>query len=69
MRGLRLEEPEPGPVFPLPFGRRPSLLGPSFARWGIRLSSRPAFRRAGPPDPNGVAVLRMSKTRPGRVPP
>ena len=45
------------------------LLGSSFARCGTRPSSRSAYRRARPPDPNGVVVLHMSKTRPGRAPP
>ena len=35
----------------------------------LQPSSRSAYRRHQPPDPNGVVVLRMSKTRPGRAPP
>ena len=48
---------------------------PAFASWAIlRPLGNPALLTvglpaAGPPDPNGVAVLRISKTRPGRVPP
>ena len=45
------EEPAHGPGFPLPFGRRHSLLGPSCARWGVEPSSRPADRQARPAGP------------------
>ena len=50
-------------------GRRAwrSLLGSSCARWGVEPSSRSAYRRASPPDPNGVVVLHRSKSgRAGR---
>ena len=49
------------------FGCRPSLPGSSCARWGVHL---PHGRPTGVdlPDPNGVVVLHMSKTRPGRAP-
>jgi hypothetical protein len=57
------------PVSCCHFGDRHSLLGSSFARWGVQLSLRSACRRASPPDPNGIVVLHMSKTRPGRAPP
>jgi hypothetical protein len=59
---------EPSQVFLPPLSRRHSLLGSSCARWGVEPSSRSAYRRY-PPDPNGVVVLHMSKTRPGRAPP
>ena len=69
MREPPAEEPARRPGFLLPFGRRPSLLGSSCARWGVQPSSRSAYRLAfGSPDPIGVVVLRMSKTRPGRAP-
>ena len=41
----------------------------SFSRWGIGSPSRSAYRhRRQAPDPNGVVVLHMSKTRPDRAP-
>ena len=49
--GPPAEMPARGPGFLLPFGHRPSLLGSSFARWGIQPPSRSAHRRdtaAGP---------------------
>ena len=51
MREPLAEEPVRGPGFPLPFGRRHSLLGPSCARWGVEPSSRPADRQAVPAGP------------------
>ena len=51
MREPLAEEPVNGPGFPLPFGRRHSLLGPSCARWGVEPSSRPADRQAQPAGP------------------
>ena len=51
MREPLAEEPVNGPGFPLPFGRRHSLLGPSCARWGVEPSSRPADRQAVPAGP------------------
>jgi len=48
------------------FGHRHSLLGSSCARCGTQPSSRSAFRRASPPDPNGVVVLHMSKDATGQ---
>jgi hypothetical protein len=54
------------------FGHRHSLLGSSCARWGLHLPhNRPTGGQptVKPPDPNGVVVLHMSKTRPGRAPP
>jgi hypothetical protein len=44
MRELPAEVPARRPGFLLPFGRRPSLLGSSCARWGIEPSSRSADR-------------------------
>ncbi len=52
-----------------PFGCRRWLLGSSCARWGVGPSSRSAYRTRGVPDPIGVVMLRMRKTRPGRAPP
>ena len=46
------EEPVHGPGFPLPFGRRRSLLGSSCARWGIAPSSRSAYRQGRPAGPH-----------------
>ena len=59
------------PGFPLPFGRRHSLPGSSYARCGIRPSSRSACRTThhAVPDPNGVIALHTGQTRPGWVPP
>ena len=48
-------EPASGPGFLLPFGHRHSLLGPSCARWGIRLSSRSAYRQANRRTPSGLS--------------
>ena len=58
----------PGYGFPAPFGRRPSLLGPSCARCGIE----PPFRRSSGlldlrPDHNGVAAFHTSEIRSGWV--
>ena len=58
----------PGYGFPTPFGRRPSLLGPSCARCGFP----PSFRRSSglldrSPDHNGVAAFRTSEMRSGWV--
>ena len=69
MRQPLAEEPVHGPGFPLPFGRRHSLLGSSCARWGIAPSSRPAYRQDVLPDPIGVVTFRMVEMRPGWVPP
>src|SRR5207237_1279923 len=41
MREPLAEEPVNGPGFPLPFGRRRSLLGPSCTRWGVLTSLLP----------------------------
>ena len=43
-RWRRSQHPVPG--FPLPFGRRHSLLGSSCARWGVVPFLRPAYRQA-----------------------
>jgi len=51
MREPLAEEPVNGPGFPLPFGCRHSLLGPSCARWGVEPSSRPADRQVAPAGP------------------
>ena len=58
----------PGYAFPSPFGRRPSLLGPSCTRCGIK----PPFRRSSGllhrgPDHNGIAAFRTSEMRSGWV--
>ena len=58
----------PGYGFPAPFGRRPSLLGPSCPRCGVK----PPFRRSSGlldlrPDPNGIAAFRTSEIRSGWV--
>ena len=58
----------PGYRFPAPFGRRPSLLGPSCARCGVE----PPFRRSSglldqSPDHNGIAAFCTSEIRPGWV--
>src|SRR5262245_36088499 len=58
----------PGYGFPSPFGRRPSLLGPSCTRCGVK----PLFRRSSSlldqgPDHNGVAAFRTSEIRSGWV--
>ena len=59
--------------FPVPFGRQPSLLGPSFpagdlcrrCRWPTRLVGiLPLSRR----DPSGVSTFRTCEGRPGWVP-
>ena len=50
------------------FGCRPSLLGSSCARWGSSAFLAVGLPAVDPPDPNGVVVLHMSKTRPGRAP-
>src|SRR6266849_5256962 len=58
----------PGYGFPAPFGRRPSLLGPSCARCGVP----PSFRRSSglldrSPDHNGIAAFSTSEMRSGWV--
>jgi hypothetical protein len=57
------------PVSCCPFSCRHWLLGSSCARWGTGPSLRSAYRHGDVPDPIGVVMLRMSKTRPGRAPP
>jgi hypothetical protein len=60
----------PGYVFPSPFGRRRSLLGPSCARWGTRPSLRSAYwrRLTASPDPNGVATFHTDEIQLGWTP-
>ena len=55
MREPLAEEPASGPGFLLPFGHRHSLPGPSCARWGIRLSSRSAYRQTSRRTPSGLS--------------
>lgn len=57
-----------GVSFPLPFGRRRSLLGPSCARRRSSASLTVGLPDHGP-DLDGVATFRMRETRPGWVPP
>jgi len=57
----------PGYVFPLPFGRQPSLLEASCAHWGVRPSLRLAYCLAA--DPIGVATFHTSEIPPGWAPP
>ena len=68
------DHPAEVPVMRFPVSCRLSAVGVRFlghpAPAGeLQPSSRSAYRRIDPPDPNGVVVLRMSKTRPGRAPP
>src|SRR5207248_10501729 len=69
MREPPAEAPASGSRFPAAFRL------PAFASWVIlRPLGNSALLTVGlpaqnPPDPNGVVVLHMSKTRPGRAPP
>ena len=65
---VRRTTAQPGVGFPLPFGHRHWLLGPSCSRPGTPPPSRSAHRTTSP-DPDGVSTFHMHKTRPGRVPP
>jgi hypothetical protein len=56
----------PGYGFPLPFGWRPSLLGPSFPAAEFRPSCVGPTGR--PPDHNGVSTFRSEEIRPGWMP-
>ena len=65
----RLEDRYSAPAFPLPFGRRRSLLGrPVPARGlGSPYGRLTGGAQAAPPDPDGVSTFRTHEMRPGRV--
>jgi site-specific DNA recombinase len=67
--GIRLEDRYSAPAFPLPFGRRRSLLGrPVPARdSGFPYGRLASGAQAAPLDPDGVSTFRTHEMRPGRV--